>query len=234
MARGLASPEKFLTIHSGLDLARLDAVGASPQEVRASLGLKNGRPLVLYPARFVPEKDHACFLRAFARVLDRVPQAVAVLAGEGPLQRQVEAEAAELMGRGDLLSLGFRGDLPDLMRAAEVCVSASQTEGLPLMVAEALALGRPVVATDAGGTREIVSDGRTGVLTPCADPEALADGIVSLLQDPRRADRMARAGRARVRPAFDAAVMVQQTEALYRELLARKGLAQWAENGACG
>lgn len=224
--RRIAPPGKFLIIHSGFDFSRLDLAGASPQVVRASLGLAAGQPVVLYPARFVPEKDHASFLRAFEMVRNSVPQAVALLAGDGPLRAQVEAQAAPLIGCGGLLSLGFREDLPDLMRAADICVSASLTEGLPLTVVEALLLARPVVATDAGGTREVVLDGKTGVLVRCADAEALADGIVRLLRHPAEAARMGQAGREHARPMFDAREMVRQTEDLYQECLIRKGLAQ--------
>jgi len=222
--RGIASREKFQTVHSGLDFRRLDHASAPPEAVRGSLGIADGRPIVLYPARFVPEKDHGCFLRAFEIVLESAPNAVAVLAGDGPVRTEAEARAARLMSRGSLLSLGFRDDLPDLMRAADVCVSASLTEGLPLTVAEALVLGRPVVATDAGGTREIVLHGKTGVLVPCADPEGLADGILSMLRSPPDAARMAKAGREHVRPLFDARLMVKRIEELYEECLARKGL----------
>jgi len=221
--RGIAPRSKFPTIHSGLDFSRLDFVGGSPQAVRERIGATDGRPIVLYPARFVPEKDHASFLRAFAIVADHIPDAMAVLAGDGPLRSKVEA--ASLIQRGALLSLGFCDDLPDLMRSANVCVSASLTEGLPLTVAEALALGCAVVATDAGGTREVVLNGETGVLVPCADPKALAAGILHLLQHPEEAARMAQAGREHVRPLFDARLMVKRTEQLYEECLARKGLA---------
>jgi len=224
VARGIAARGKFVTIHSGLDLPRLDAAHMEPASLRASLGIKDGRPMVLYAARFVPEKDHGTFLKAVEMVMERVPSAVAVLAGEGPLRAQVEVSAAQLMESGALLSLGFREDLPDLMRAADVCVSASATEGLPLMVVEALALGRPVVATDAGGTREVVLDGRTGILVPCGDAERLAEGILRVLHDPGGAARMGRAGSEHVRPLFDAKTMVRRIEELYEECLRQKGL----------
>jgi len=93
---------------------------------------------------------------------------------------------------------------------------------------EALALGCPVVATDAGGTREVVLDGKTGLLVPCRDPEALAGGILRLLQRPQEAARMARVGRERVRPLFDARLMVKRIEQLYEECLAHKGIAPMA------
>jgi glycosyltransferase involved in cell wall biosynthesis len=218
IARRIAPPQKFRVIHSGLDFNRLDAPGLPRPTVRAALGVGEERPMLLYPARFVAEKDHACFLRAFEMVLERVPSAVAVLAGDGPLRKEIERQAAPLLSRRAVLSLGFRDDLPDLMRAADLCVSSSLTEGLPLMVAEALALGCPVVATDAGGTREIVRDGETGLLAPTAQPAALAGAMLRLLGGPDYARELAGAGRQLVRDGFSLSQMIEQTTALYEEV----------------
>jgi glycosyltransferase involved in cell wall biosynthesis len=226
--RRIAPPEKFRVIHSGLDFPRLDRADIPSQAVRASLGAVDGRPILLYAARFVPEKDHACFLRAFEEVLESIPSAVAVLAGDGPLRKEIEARAASLIGRGALLSLGFRDDLPDLMRAADICISASLTEGLPLAVAEALALGRPVVATDAGGTREIVRDGETGLLVPTAHHAALAGAILRLLRHREYARRLGQAGQRLARGIFGVQSMIAKTTALYDEVWAlsqRRGRA---------
>lgn len=225
LRRRIAPPEKFVTIPCGLDFARLQQSMAPREATRQGLGIDDGRALVLYAARFVPEKDHATFLRAFARVLERRPETRAVLAGDGPLREAVERDAATMLPPGSLVSLGFREDVAGLMLAADVCVSASLSEGLPLMVGEALALGRPVVATDAGGTREIVLDGETGLLVPCADPKALAEGILQVLEDPSRVSRLAQAGRHRVRATLDVSHMVRRTGELYRVCLAQAAAA---------
>jgi glycosyltransferase involved in cell wall biosynthesis len=219
--RRIAPRDKFRMIYSGLDLARLDLRRAAPREVLDSLGISHQRQVVLYAARFVPEKNHQGFLEAFDLVLDSMPETVALLAGEGPLRAEVERRASALIARGSLLSLGFRDDLPDLMRAADLCISASLTEGLPLMVAEALALGRCVVATDAGGTREVVRHEETGLLVPCDNPRRLADGIIRLLGRPADAARMGEEGRKHVRAVFDGRQMIRQTEQLYQECLVR-------------
>ncbi len=219
VARRIAAPEKFHVIRSGLDFHRLDRSILAPYAVRAALGLSDNQPLVLCPARLVPEKDHICFLRAFGQVLEAMPSAVAVLAGDGPLRGQIEAQASALIQQGALVSLGFRDDLPDLMRAADVCVNSSLTEGLPLAVAEALALARPVVATDVGGTREIVRNGETGLLVPSAQPAELARAIVQLLRQRDYALALGRAGRNLVRGLFTVQGMVDKTTALYDQVL---------------
>jgi glycosyltransferase involved in cell wall biosynthesis len=215
----IAPSAKFQTIRSGLDQARIIASESRPRgDIRGNLGCSDGRPLILYPARFVPEKDHRSFLRAFGKVLARMPDAVAVLAGEGPLRRESEAEAGHLIDAGALVSLGFRDDVPDLMRAADVCISASLTEGLPIMVAEALAVGCPVVSTDAGGTREVLRHRETGLLVPPGATQALADAIMAALQDPHLARRLGESGRRLVGSMFGVQNMVASTMALYREL----------------
>jgi len=232
---GIAPTHKFRTIYSGQDYTRFDGVHWDRQSVRAGLGLCDTEPMVFFPARYVPEKGHTFFFQAMDKVFCEVPEAQAVLAGDGPLARDVEG-VVERNGFGDRVRLlGFRRDVLALMDAADVVVSASLSEGLPRAIVEALLLARPVVATDAGGTREVVLDGKTGVLVPCADPEALADGILSLLRHPEEAAQMARAGREHVRPLFDARLMVRRIERLYEECLERKGLipARGAREGVC-
>jgi glycosyltransferase involved in cell wall biosynthesis len=222
---GIASRERFRTIYSGLDYRRFEHGIADSAAVRASLVLRDGNPLVFLPARFVPEKGHHIFFRAVEHVLREFPQAIAALAGDGPLTQDVEAWRAGSAFSDRIRLLGFRKDVPQLMAAADVVVSASLSEGLPRAVVEALLLARPVVATDAGGTREVVLNGKTGLLVPCADAEALASGMLRLLCNPTEAGRMAKAGREHVRPMFDAGEMVRRIEETYQECLVRKGLA---------
>ncbi len=214
----IAPPSRFITLYSGLDLSRLLPSESRGRAARAALGIEPTAPMILYAARFAPEKNHAMFLNAFRKVLQEAPSAVAVLAGEGPLRREIEGRGADLIAAGRLLSLGFRGDVPDLMRAADVCVSASLTEGLPLAVVEALALGRPVAATDAGGTREVVKHGGTGLLIPPGEADALAEAVLQLIRDPELARQLGERGRLAVRRLFDVETMVSRTADLYQRL----------------
>ncbi len=218
----IAPREKFRTIYSGQDYRRFDHLSAGREELRSALGVEKGQRMILFPARFVPEKGHEFFFAAIPAVLQEYREAVAFLAGDGPLAAEVEARATASPHRDRLRLLGYRSDVLDLMNAADLVASASLSEGLPRAIVEALLLGKPVVATDAGGTREVVLAGRTGVLVPCADAEALARGLLELLGDPQRAEELGRAGQAHVRPMFDAHLMVRRIEALYEECLARK------------
>jgi glycosyltransferase involved in cell wall biosynthesis len=219
---GIAPRGKFRTIYSGLDYARFDQVQRRGDSVRASLGLSPDQAMVFFPARYVPEKGHCFFFPAAVTVLKDMPNVVMVLAGEGPLAGEVAALRAASGFPERILLLGFRQDVLELMAAADVVVSASLSEGLPRAVVEALLLARPVVTTDAGGTREAVLDGKSGVLVPCADAEALAAGILRVLRHPTEATRMGANGREHVYARFDARLMVRRIDQLYQECLSRK------------
>lgn len=116
--------------------------------------------------------------------------------------------------------LGYREDAPALMQAADVVTLPSVwKEGLPVVLVEAAFVGRPVVASDAPGIREVVADGETGLLTPPEDAERLAQAITAILEDPERAASMGAAARARAQERFTIERMAQTAEAIYRELL---------------
>jgi len=225
----IAPTGKFHTIYSGMDYSRFCRAGvpmpaAGRRGLRSSFGLTEDDLVVLLPARYVPEKGHCFFFAAAEQVMEAMPQARIVLAGDGPLASQISDLRAASAFPQRIHLLGFRSDVLELMRAADVVVSASLSEGLPRAVVEALLLERPVVGTDAGGTREVLLDRLTGVLVPCADAGALAEGILYLLRRPHEAARMASAGREHVTPRFEARTMVERIERLYQECLARKGI----------
>ena len=131
------------------------------------------------------------------------------------------AKAATLGVADRVRWLGHRDDVPALLAAADLFVLPSLNEGLPLAAMEAMLAGVPIVATDAGGTGEIVRDGVTGVLVPPGDPHALSAAIQALLSDRSRAARLAIAARELIEREHSAAAMVAETSRLYEELLAR-------------
>jgi glycosyltransferase involved in cell wall biosynthesis len=166
---------------------------------------------VLTPARLHQQKGHAYLLTAAALV----PDATFVLAGDGPLRAELEQRARELGVAGRCLFLGERADVPDLLAAADLFLLPSLWEGLPLSVLEAMAAGRPVVATAIGGTDEAVTDGVTGLLVPPRDPAAIAAAIARLRDDPGLAERLAAAGRARVEREFSSRATAERVMRIY-------------------
>jgi glycosyltransferase involved in cell wall biosynthesis len=173
------------------------------------------RPIVLTLARLDRQKGLYYLLEAAALV----PEAVFVLAGEGPEWPALEAQARALGLTKRVILLGYRDDVSDLLASCDVFVLPSLFEGLPLSVLEAMAAGKPVVATAIGGTDEAVVDGVTGLLVPPADPAALAKGIRMVLSDPVLSARLGAAGRARAHEQFSAEAMVRRVSDVYDELL---------------
>ena len=136
-------------------------------------------------------------LRAWRLVVDRVPEALLLIAGEGPRAAALQALAGRLGIAGQVSFIGFSRNLPELMARASVVVSGSRREGLPRVILEAMAAARPVVVTDVRGHRDLVENGRTGFIVPLGDPRAMADAVVRLLRDPVLAGAMAASARER-------------------------------------
>ncbi|MFW6145856.1 MAG: glycosyltransferase [Planctomycetota bacterium] len=174
----------------------------------------------LQVGRFHPVKDHATSLRAFARLRADHPDARLVLVGDGPLRPAIEDLIRTLDLADAVHLLGERSDVPDLLAAADVFVLSSLSEAASLSILEAMSARLPVAATDVGGNRELVRHGRTGLLSPRANPCALAGHLDRLLSDADLRRRMGDAGGRRARTLFDQARMHDAFVALYRRMIA--------------
>lgn len=184
-------------------------VSRTPEQTRAELGLSAEQPLVVTVARLAPQKGLDTLVQA-AVGLD-LPGAVWVLAGDGPLAPSVQEQIDRLGAPVRLL--GRRFDVPELFQAADVVASTAVWEGQPLAVQEALGQGAAVVATDAGGTREVTGD--AAALVPVGDAETLAREIRAVLTDPTRRDGLRAAARRRAAELPTAADVLTQLRAIY-------------------
>ena len=216
--------DKITVIYNGLELERVrpqPALGKS--ECLAVLGLSQeltSRPLVTIVANMrLAEKDHSMFLRAAKRVSEAIPATVFLLAGEGNLMPSVRAQADELGLARNTFFLGRCDKLAELLTASDVCVLTSQSEGFSNSILEYMAAGRPVVATDVGGAREVVVEGETGYLVRSGDDATMAERVVSLLNLTDKALAMGQQGYRVVKEKFSRAVQLQRTEELYDRLL---------------
>ncbi|MFI0803315.1 Glycosyltransferase involved in cell wall bisynthesis [Amycolatopsis lurida] len=185
-------------------------------EVRASLGVTNGTPVALCLARLESQKRHDVLLDAWAR-LDG--DAVLWLAGDGKLRAALE-EHHERVG-GKVRFLGTREDVPDLLAAADLTVLTSDWEGLPLAVLESMASGRPVVATDVGGVRDVLSGG-AGVVVPPGDPQAVAEALRPLLRDRSTRDSLGAEGQRKIQREYDPHTVMKAYDELLRTTLEGK------------
>jgi glycosyltransferase involved in cell wall biosynthesis len=215
-ARFRVPARKVQVIHNGIDPSRYCRL--PDPRLRASLDAGTGRPIALCVARLDRQKGHRHLVEAAAAV----PDAVFVLAGEGEERAALEGQVRALGLVDRFRFLGHRADVPDLLAACDVLILPSLFEGLPLSVLEAMAAGKPVVATAVGGTDEAVVHGETGLLVPPADPAALAAAIRAILTDPAMAERLGMAGRARVQREFSVARMTAEVSAVYESLLERR------------
>jgi glycosyltransferase involved in cell wall biosynthesis len=187
--------------------------GSSPDQVRADLGAGD-RPLILAVGRLAPQKAHDLLLEAAARWRARGPQPLVLIAGEGPqrplLQARIDAEGLPVR------LLGHRADVADLLAAADVVVLTSQWEARALIAQEALRAGRPLVATAVGGVPDLVGD--AALLVPYGDPDALAQAVGTVLDNPEIAKRLADAGRTQAASWADETAVIDAVLGVYREV----------------
>jgi glycosyltransferase involved in cell wall biosynthesis len=203
-------------IYNGVDLQRYDH-----QEpcctLRDEYGMEPGSQIVGVIARLEPEKGHPTLLDAWPLVLRSVPDAYLLVIGEGSRRAELEAQARSLRIAHRVVFTGRRDDVPAVTAALDVAVLPSYREAQGLSVLEAMALSRPVVASNVGGIPEMIEDGRTGLLVPPHDADALAAAIVRLLTDHPYADTLGRAGHDLVHDRFCIELMVGAIERIYDE-----------------
>jgi glycosyltransferase involved in cell wall biosynthesis len=207
--------------HVPRDKIRVVYNGASipPRSAPASPGTAGGPVRVLTACRLHEQKGLDHLLRA----VPRVSGAVFLIAGDGPDRPRLE-DIARRLGIADRVRfLGFRKDVPQLLDACDLFVLPSLYEGLPLVLLEAMAHERPIVATAVPGNEEVLADG-AGLMVPARDPDALAAGITALASDPARARRVAAAGRERVQANFSVERMVDGVVQVYKDALGAAAL----------
>jgi glycosyltransferase involved in cell wall biosynthesis len=214
--------DKVVTIRNGID-AEAFVAGRHARDLRAALDLAPGDRVIGLTARMTAQKGHRHLLDALPALLERVPRLRCLFVGDGPLRAELERAAARLGVAGVCRFTGARSDVADVLSLLDVAVLPSLSEGLPFALLEAMALGKPVVATDVGGNAEVVADGETGLIVPARDPAALARALTILLEQPLTARTMGQRGGARVRERFTLTQMCESLERLYVSTLRRKG-----------
>jgi glycosyltransferase involved in cell wall biosynthesis len=208
--------DKVVTVHNGVDLARFEAAAERGRRLRAELGYPPETPVVGIVARLTAQKGHLSLLDALHRLGSRGLDCRALIVGdcvEEPEQvRRLKQRTAEL-GLDDVVRfLGRRRDVPEVMQAIDILVSASTQEPFGTSVIEGMAAGKPVVATATRGPEEIFDDATTGRLVPIGDAAALADALAGLIADPAGARDMGHAAREAVRRRFDLSVTIAELD----------------------
>jgi glycosyltransferase involved in cell wall biosynthesis len=211
--------DKMVRIYNGVDLDYFSQ-GAGA-DLRTELGLPREATLIGMVANLRRPKGYEYFVRAARLISDRVPETKFIAVGEK--DKVIAGELKDLIHQLGLedkfFFLGFRSDIPAILKGLDVFVLSSTDEGLSIATIEAMAAGRPVVVTRSGGPEEIVQDGKTGFLVPPANAEALAARVCDVLVDPQLASRLGEAAREDVRKRFGLSNMIREYESLYLRCL---------------
>jgi glycosyltransferase involved in cell wall biosynthesis len=209
---------RISVVYSGIDLDRFSL--ASGEYLIPEFDLRPEEPVVINVAHMAGHKGQQFLVRAIPHVLKEIPGARFFIIGEGELMAELQALSDSLGIKQALTFTGFRKDVGAFYKIADLFVMSSLQEGLGTAMLDALALGKPVVATNAGGIPEVIKDGETGRLVEAANPQALAKGIIAMLGHKDQAQAMAQRGQTVVKEQFSIEAMVENNLAVYRQLLA--------------
>jgi glycosyltransferase involved in cell wall biosynthesis len=219
LSDGRIDPRRVLVIPYGYE----SPVRKPRQDVRRPLGIPADAPLLVAVGRLVRQKGHDTLIRAFQTVLRERPEARLVIVGGGPLEPDLRRLASELGVASACVLAGPRDNALDFIDEASVFVHPSRWEGFGIVLLEAMAAGKPVVATRISAIPEVVEDGRTGLLVRPDEPEELARALVEMLSRTDR-DVFGRRGRERLESRFSARIMAQATEKVYEAALSDRSL----------
>ena len=214
-------PQKVRVIYNGVDMERF---ARAPHDRTLLLpGIGNGKLVVLVGNMHTDVKGHPTLIAAAAEVVREFPDTRFLFVGDGAGRKDFEAQVAALGIQSNILFLGRRNDVPEVLACCDIAVLPSKAEGLPNAVLEYLAAGLPAIASNVGGNAEVIQDGVSGLLVPPGDSGALAQALLNVLRDPDLARRLGSGGQEHVRKNFSFERMIEQVDDLYTELLDRRG-----------
>ena len=208
---------RIVCIHNGIDL---EAVRVTTQraDMRRKWNIDNKAVLIGTVGRLVPVKGHALLLKAFRILSQSFQNVILIFVGDGPLREQLETEAKRLGLDQSVIFSGHQEQSYDFINMMDIFVLPSLHEGIPMVLLEAFALKRPVIASRVGGIPEVVSHGYSGTLVSPTNAGDLASAMKSLIEDPSKSIAFGAAGRGRVESEFSASLMAARTAELYRSL----------------
>lgn len=208
--------DMITTIYNGIDLSKFANVKGT---LREELSLGPDVPIVGIVARLVPEKGYEYAINAFYQVLKVFPSARLIIIGEGPLKESLKEMCKRLGIKDHVVFMGYRQDVENLEADFDVFVLPSISEGLGLALLEAMALGKPAVATETGGIPEIIKNKVNGLLVPPGNDKYLAEGIIEVLSDKKQAKNFGLAAQKTVFQKFSSTAMIEKTHKVYVDVL---------------
>jgi len=193
-----------------------------PQKLLAEFRLPENARIVGSTGRFSREKGYHILIDSFRRVIDKIPDAYLLLVGDGPQRDDLERQSETARCKNRIIFTGVRSDIPELLNMFDIFVLPSIYEGTSMSLLEAMASGKPPVATRVGGNLSIISHQESGLLVPSENPEALAEAIVELLSDEGKRAAFGKASEKKIRADYSQENMVRKYSELYLSVLQRK------------
>lgn len=213
-----ADLDRIVVINNGLDLEHFNNSGDT-LTLKKAIGIPSNVQVVGIVARLEPLKGHDMFLKAAKKIIGSLPQTHFLVVGDGIERKNLEQMCKELLIEKNVHFVGIIKYVPQIVQLFDVGVLSSRRETFSNAILEYMAASKPVVATNVGGTAEIVIDGETGYLVSSGDHEALSDALIKLLRDRNLAKKMGEAGRERVKEKFTIQNMINRYESLFMNLL---------------
>lgn len=215
--------DKIVLVYNGIDLERFKP-NVGIRKVRGEISLSSKTPMVVTVGRLDWYKGHKYLLEAAEKIVQTLPDARFLIVGDGGYRKRLENQVKQLNLDENVIFTGNRKDIPEILAGIDLFVLSSVSEGFGRAVAEAMACAKTVVATKAGGLSEVVEDGITGRLVSPKNSTALAEAIIELLKDKKKAENMGIAGRKRVEKLFSIERNVKSIEELYEKILTRENI----------
>ena len=222
----IARRGKIQKIYSGIELDHFEPVpDGEKKALKEAWGIREEAPVVGIVSKLWEGKGHTILIHAFEGLKREIPEAVLVIAGEGYLRDELSDLVDRLGLKGSVLFTGFQMDVRRIIATFDVAVLPSFFEGMGRVLLEAMAMGKPVVASSVGGIPDLVHHGKTGFLVTPGSVSELKSGLLTLIRNKALAKEMGEEGRMRISEEFSAGRMAQSIEKLYRELLQTKGIS---------
>jgi len=217
----LFSAERVISVPTGVSLERF-SLATDCSALKHELGIESATRIVTIVSRLGKTKRHDLFVEAARLVLNELPDVKFLIVGDGMMQEPIQRKVEALGLSNEVLMMGYRADIPEFMAISNVVVLTSDSEGVPQVLTQAMAMQRPVVAAPIGAIPDLIEDGVTGLFAEAGNARLFADKILMLLRDDCLSQKLGAAGRQHVLNNFTDDIMAEKTIAFYQRLLARK------------
>lgn len=224
LEHGIGTRHQLKQIYNGINIKYYERAMTSNLKKRDEFGLGKDDFVCATVGRLVPVKGHTYLIKAIQKVVKVIPEAKFLFVGDGELKPKLSEEIKSYDLQRNVFLLGARSDIATILSCINVFLLPSLNEGFGMVLIEAMAARKPVIATNVGGVPEVIINGTTGILVPPEDPEAFSSAIIKLYNNPEMSLEMGLAGYKRAKKLFNIETTVHELEELYETLIAEKNI----------